>query len=140
MASAYVKFDCFAEDFLTAKHNFDTDAFHIVLTNTEPVAATDRDFSDIVEITAEHGYTSGGEEVTVSLATVSAEAIVTGTPIVFAAAGGAFGPFRYAVLMNYTHPDQVLICYWDYGSSISLLDTEELTLVFDAIDGIFKVV
>ncbi len=57
-----------------------------------------------------------------------------GTDIVFTASGGAIGPFRYAILYNDTptSPADPLIGYWDYGSSITLADTETFTVDFGA--------
>ena len=50
------------------------------------------------------------------------------------AAVGTIGPFRYAVLYNTTptSPADPLIAVWDYGSSITLNDTETFTVDFGA--------
>ena len=66
---------------------------------------------------------------------------VTGTDIVFTAAGGSIGPLRYAVLYNDspTSPAKPLIAWWDYGSSITLNDQETLTVDFDGTNGILTV-
>jgi hypothetical protein len=137
---AYVKFQTFPRDFLSGKHDFTTDLYHIVLTNTAPNVATDVDYGDIIEIFPENGYDLGGEVVPNRvLALLLGEAVVTADTVLFAASGGSFGPFRYAVLLNWTHADQRVVAYWDYGSSITLLDTETLTVAFNDADKIFKV-
>jgi hypothetical protein len=59
---------------------------------------------------------------------------VQGTQVVFTASGGSIGPFRYAVLYNSTVTTPVLnplVAWWDYGSSISLADTETFTVKFN---------
>lgn len=139
MASTYVGFDTFPQDFLTAKHDFDTHEFRIILTNTLPNAAADLDYTDIVEVANGGGYTSGGQAVAVSLSLVSHDTLVFGDALVWTGGVGGFGPFQYAVLYNYTQADQRLVCYWAYPSSISLLETETLTVVPSPTDGIFKV-
>jgi hypothetical protein len=54
--------------------------------------------------------------------------------VVFTASGGSFGPFRYAVVYNDTptSPADPLVCWWDYGSSISCNDGEKFTVDFGA--------
>ena len=54
--------------------------------------------------------------------------------MVFTAAGGSIGPFRYAVLYNDTpvSPANPLIGYWDYGSSVTLASGETFTVDFGA--------
>jgi hypothetical protein len=44
------------------------------------------------------------------------------------------------VLYNFSQLDQRLIGYWAYPSSISILETETLTVVPSSVDGLFKVV
>lgn len=52
------------------------------------------------------------------------------------AAGGTIGPFRYAILYNDTAANDELICFYDYGSSITLQDTETFTFDADPSTGI----
>jgi hypothetical protein len=52
--------------------------------------------------------------------------------LVLTASGGAVGPFRYVYLYDDTVavPADPLICYYDYGSALTLNDGETLTLDF----------
>lgn len=109
-----------------------------MLTNTAPVA-TNSVKADITEITAGNGYTAGGTASTITDSTTSGTAKVTGANVVFTAAGGTIGPFRYAVLYNATTSGNPLISWWDYGSSITLNATETLTVSFDSTNGIFQI-
>lgn len=138
--AAYNKFNQFTKDLVDGAHDFDAHVFKVMLTNTAPVAGNTVK-ANITEISAGNGYTAGGTATTISTTTASGTAKVSGTNVVFTAAGGAVGPFRYAVLYNDTQssPAKPLISWWDYGSSITLADTETLTVSFDATNGIFQI-
>jgi hypothetical protein len=138
--ASYNKFQVFTKDLIEGKHNFASNTFKVMLTNTAPVN-TNSIKADLTEISAGNGYTAGGTATTITSSTSSGVAKVTGTDVVFTAAGGSIGPLRYAVLYNdtQTSPAKPLISWWDYGSSITLNDTETLTVDFDATNGIFTV-
>jgi hypothetical protein len=138
--ASYNKFQVFTKDLIEGKHNFASNTFKIMLTNTAPVN-TNGVKADLTEISAGNGYTAGGTATTITSSTSAGTAKVTGTDVVFTAAGGSIGPLRYAVLYNdtQTSPAKPLIAWWDYGSSITLNDTETLTVDFDNTNGIFTV-
>jgi hypothetical protein len=58
---------------------------------------------------------------------------------VFTASGGSVGPFRYVVIYNdsATSPVDALVCFFDYGSAVTLADTETFTFDFDGTNGLF---
>lgn len=138
--ASYNKFNQFTKDLIDGVHDFDAHTFKVMLTNTAPVA-TNTVKANLTEITAANGYTAGGTATTITTSTSSGTAKVTGTDVVFTAAGGSIGPLRYAVLYNDspTSPADPLIGWWDYASSITLADTETLTIDFDATNGILTV-
>jgi hypothetical protein len=108
--------------------NADTDVVKVMLTNVAPLA-TNSLKSHITEIAAGNGYTAGGQDIQNAASTSSGVITVAGTDFTWLAAGGSIGPFRYAVAYNDTATNDPLIGWWDYGSSITLADTE--SLVFD---------
>jgi hypothetical protein len=138
--ASYNKFQVFTKDLIEGKHNFASNTFKVMLTNTAPVN-TNSIKADLTEISAGNGYTAGGTVTTITSSTSSGVAKTTGTDVVFTAAGGSIGPLRYAVIYNdtQTSPAKPLIAWWDYGASITLNDTETLTVDFDAANGIFTV-
>jgi len=138
--ASYNKFQVFTKDLIEGKHNFASNTFKIMLTNTAPVN-TNAVKADLTEISAGNGYTAGGTATTITSSTSSGVAKVSGTDVVFTASGGSIGPLRYAVLYNdtQTSPLKPLVAWWDYGSSITLNDTETLTVDFDSTNGIFTV-
>ncbi len=136
--ASYNKFNQFVKDLIDGVHDFDAHTFKVMLTNTAPVA-TNTIKANITEISAGSGYTAGGTATTISTSVASGVAKVVGTDVTFTASGGSIGPFRYAVLYNDTpsSPADPLIAWWDYGSSITLADTEQLVVDFDATNGVF---
>lgn len=132
------KFNAFVEHLAEKVHNLGSDTLKVALTNTAPSSANST-FSDITEISSGNGYTAGG-----TAATISSSSQTSGTyklvlaDVVFTASGGSIGPFRYAVLYNDTptSPADPLIGYWDYGSSVTLADTESFTVDFNASNGV----
>lgn len=138
--ASYNKFNQFTKDLIDGVHDFDAHTFKVMLTNTAPVN-TNTVKANLTEISAGNGYTAGGTATTLSTSTSSGTAKVTGTDVVFTAAGGSIGPLRYAVLYNDspTSPADPLIGWWDYASSITLADTETLTIDFDNTNGILIV-
>jgi hypothetical protein len=138
--AAYNKFQQFTKDLIDGAHDFDAHAFKVMLTNSAPLA-TNTVKANITELSAGSGYTAGGTVTTITTSTLTGTAKATGTDVVFTASGGSIGPFRYAVLYNdtATTPAKPLIAWWDYGSSITLADTETLTVDFDATNSIFQI-
>ena len=132
--AAYNKFDSFVEAVHEAVHDFSSDTFKVMLTNTAPLS-TNRVKSDLTEAAAGNGYTAGGEAVTVSSSTETGgtyTAVLSGDTV-FAASGGNIADFRYAVLYNDTSTGDALVGFWDYGSSISPADGESFTLETDGV-------
>jgi hypothetical protein len=134
--AAFNKFNDFAEQLLSGVHNFASHTFRVVLTNTAPVA-TNTILANITQISNGNGYTTGGTATTMSVSETSGTARATGTDVVFTATG-AVGPFRYAVLYNdtATSPADALVGWWDYGSAVTLANTETFTVDFDGTNGI----
>lgn len=123
--ATFNKFNLFVDDLVKKQHNFSSDTFKVMLTNTAP-AATNHVTGDITEITAQNGYSAGGAAITVGVSNSSGTETVTGSNTTFTASGGSFGPYRYAVLYNSTA--SLLVGWWDYGSSISTNSGETFTV------------
>lgn len=131
--AAFNKFNSFIEAVFEKKHDMGADVFKVYLTNTAPLA-TNAVKADIAELAAGSGYTAGG--LTVPIATSSQTggtytAAVNATQTV-TATGGSVGPFRYAVMYDDTALNDELVGFWDYGSSITLLDGESFDFVMNA--------
>jgi hypothetical protein len=136
--ATFNKYYVFVEALAEKTHNLGSDTLKVALTNTAPTVATDTVWNTTVAPApaAANGYTAGGNTIT-----TTSSAQTTGTyklvlaDSVFTASGGSIGPFRYVILYNSTASNAV-IGYYDYGSSITLADTETFTVDFDATNGV----
>lgn len=135
--ATFNKYYCFVENLAEKVHNLQSDTLKVALTNTAP-AATDTVWNTTVypAPVAANGYTAGGNTLTVtsSSQTTGTYKLVLADSL-FVASGGTIGPFRYVVLYNSTASNAV-IGYYDYGSSITLADTETFSVDFDLSNGV----
>jgi hypothetical protein len=134
--ATFNKFNAFVEALAEKVHNLQSDQLKLALTNTAPTSAG-AILTDITEIT----YTNlSTRNLTVgSSAQTSGTYKLTINDLVLTASGGSVGPFRYVVLYNSTPASGNLIGWYDYGSSITLADTETLTVDFDGTNGVLTI-
>lgn len=130
--ATFNKFYSFVENQLLSKIDWDADTFKVMLTNTAPVN-TNTVYANITQIAAGNGYTTGGNAVTITTSTATGTITVTGTKVTFTATPSAMATFQYAVLYNDTiaTPSKPLIAWWDYGSPVTLANTETFTVKFN---------
>ena len=143
-SATFTFFQDFKEQIGKGVHTLSSNTIKVALSNTAP-NATDTILTNITQISSGGGYTAGaggGYTLTgVSYTETSGTATFTHTdPFVITASGGSVGPFRYAVYYNdtATSPADALIGYLDYGSSITLADTETLSIDLP-VGGLFTV-
>lgn len=129
--ATFNKFNDFSEQLVIGVEDFDANTYKVMLVNSPAPVATNSVKADLTEISAGNGYSAGGTATTIAVSETSGTTTVTGTQVVFTASGGSIGPFRYVVLYNDTAASKNLVGWWDYGSSISLADTETFTVKFN---------
>lgn len=137
--ATYNKFQDFVEQLCKAIHDLDgTHTLKCALTNTAPTASqTTWNTTDHPAPAATNGYSAGGTATTPTLTESSGTAKLVLSDVVFTASGGNLGPFRYVVVYNDTAASDNAIAWYDYGSSITLADTETFTVDFDGTNGFF---
>ena len=131
--ATFNKFQPFVENLAEKVFNLGTDTLRLALTNTAPINTQNAFTPGSLHPppAAVNGYTSGGNTMTISSSAQSGGTYkLVLADSVFTAAGGAIGPFRYAILWSDTAALDQLISWWDYASSITLADGE--TFAFDA--------
>ena len=130
--ATYNKFNDFTEQQLIGTHDWDTNVFKIMLTNSAPIAANTVK-ADLTEIALVNGYPgTNTTTITVTGDTPSlGYTTVKGTQVEFTASGGSIGPFRYAVLYNDTAANKNLVAWWDNTSAVTLNAGDKFTVKFD---------
>jgi len=135
-----VKFQDFVEQLGLEQHQLNTDTLKMALTNTLPVN-TQTVFDAVTNHAAPaaaNGYTAGGEDVANIWSESGGTATLNGTDITITATAGGIGPFQYIVLYNDTNPSDMLVVYYDHGSTVNLADGE--SFVIDILTNIFTLV
>jgi hypothetical protein len=136
--AAFVKYYSFIDEQAKAGHNLATAVFKLALTNTLPDPTTQTVWNTTVAPApaAAAGYTAGGNTLTTSSATTTGGVFkLVLADSVFTASGGSIGPFQYAILYNSSATNK-LVGYYNYGSSITLADTETFTYDTDPTNGV----
>lgn len=130
-----VKFHCFTADLANGVHNLGSHTLKLVLTNVAPVLSNTV-LSNITQISAGGGYSSGGFTLTVaSSSQTSGNYKCVINDYTFTATGNV-ADFRYAVAYNDTSSTKPVMFYLDYGSTITGMTTnEQIVFDFDGTNG-----
>jgi len=123
----YTKFQQFVEDLAHGVHNFDSDTIKVALSSAgnAPSASDDAVLTDITTIAApavnsvtltksSSGQTSGTYKYIPNDLTMTAS--------------GDVGPFQYVIIYNDTATNKELICFFDYGSEVTLHANDTFSL------------
>lgn len=132
--ATFVPFNDYFEQLSKGVHKWGTDTFKVALTNTAPVV-TNTILSNITQIAAGNGYTTGGATIAnISVSETSGVATVDGDDVTFTAAGGSIANWRYPVIYNdsATSPADALVGYVDNGSVVTIPDGETFTIRWNA--------
>lgn len=129
-------FNSFLEAMPEKLHNLGADSLVVLLTNTEPVVANTQR-SDITQIAGGTGYTTGGLPITVAGSSQSGGVYKLLLDDLLITATGVLGPFRYLVFCNETSTGDLLIGWLDYGTPITMQNTNTFRINLSETDGLF---
>jgi len=127
--ATYTKFQQFVEDLAHGVHNFDSNTIKVALSSAAnaPSASADAVLADITTIAApavdsvtltksSSGQTSGTYKYIPNDLTMTAS--------------GSVGPFQYVIIYNDTATSDPLICFFDYGTAVTLASGDTFKLDF----------
>ena len=127
--ATFTKIDSFVENLAEKKIDLSGNALTVALTNTPHTAAWD-ELADLTQVS----YTNLSSRVI----TVTTSAQTSGTyKLVLAdlvlTASGAVGPFQYIYIYDDASTGDKLIGYYDYGSAVTLANTDTFTITFQQV-------
>jgi len=115
-------------------HNLASDQLKVFLTNSAP-SASNTQLSNITEIS----YTNlSTRNITTTSSTQSSGTYKLILVDLTLTASGSVGPFRYVGVYNDTATNDELICWYDYGSSVTLNSGDQFVVDFDGSNGLFS--
>ena len=134
--AAYNKFQQFVEDLCKGVHNFTSDSTCSVTVALTAAAnapvATNSVLADLTQVS----YTNLSSRIVTGITAeqTTGTVTITATDLVLTASG-TVATFRYVALYNDdpTSPADPLICWYDYGSDVTLLNGETFTIDFTSL-------
>lgn len=131
--ATYVKYEPFIQGLLDKAFDLfgTTDTVKVALHSDAPVVATDDELADLTQPTGT-GYTAGGEDTQNDSTRSGGTVTETAVDVVWTATAGDWTGFRYVSRQDDTSTTDRLINYWDYASTVTLLNGETFTVDFGA--------
>ena len=127
--ATYTKFQQFVEDLAHGVHNFDSDTIKVALSNASnaPSASAHVKLADIttIAVTNLDGVTltkGSSGQTTGTYKYVPNDLTMTAT--------GNVPAFQYVIIYNDTAANDPLICWYDYGSEVTLASGDTFKLDF----------
>lgn len=134
--ATYTKYQLFVQHLCNKEIDLDggTDTLKVVFHSDAPVVATDDTLTNLTQVTGS-GYTAGGEDTTNTGTFSGGTETIGATDVVWTATAADWTSGQYVSLYDDTAATptaDVLIAYWDYGSSFTLGNGETFTVNFGA--------
>lgn len=145
--ASFNKLNGFVEHLAEKVHNLGSDQLVVALSNTAPgsegTPPTGSTAACILANVTQVSYTNlSSRNITTSTsAQTSGTYKLVLTDLTLTASGGSVATFRYVYVYNDTptSPADPLIGYYDYGSGVTLADTETFLIDFDGTNGLLTI-
>jgi hypothetical protein len=134
--AVFNKFDSFVEAVAEKLHDLGADQLVIALSNVAPIA-TNTQLSNITQITYTNLSTRNLTRTSSSQTSGLYKLVIA--DITLTSTGGSTGPFRYITIYNDTSTNDLLIGWYDYGTSLTLNSGESLAVDFDGTNGLLTI-
>lgn len=134
--ATYNKINAFVADICNKVHNLGSDQLTIALTATAnaPVA-TNTVLANLTQIS----YTNlSSRNITTTSSTQSSGTYKLILANLTLTASGAVAAFEYVVVYNSTAASGNLICWFDYGSSVTMANGDTFVINFDQTNGLLQ--
>ena len=135
--ATYNKHQPFVEKLAEKAHNLGSDQLVVALTAAaNPPLAANGVLADLTQISYTN-LSSRNVTTTSSAQTGGTYKLVLQDLVL--TASGSVAAFEYVDLYNDTATNDELISWWDYGSAVTLADTETFTIDFDGTNGVLQI-
>jgi hypothetical protein len=131
--AVFNKFDSFVEAVAEKLHDLGADQLVIALSNVAPIA-TNTQLSNITQVAYTNLSTRNLTRTSSSQTSGLYKLVIA--DITLTSTGGSTGPFRYITIYNDTSANDLLIGWYDYGTSLTLNSGESLAVDFDGTNGL----
>jgi hypothetical protein len=133
--ATYNKFQPFVANLANKKHNLASDQLVVALTNTVPTSGMVA-LSELTEIS----YTNlSSRNITTVSSTQTGGTYSLKLSDLTLTASGAVSTFQYVVIYNSAATSFELIGWYDYGSAVTMADTDTFTCNFDGSNGLLTI-
>lgn len=136
--ATFTKIPYFVEELAEKTFNLGSDQLKVALTNTAHTATWNK-LGDLTQIS----YTNLSGATPLNLTTASSAQTAGTYKLVVndlvLTATGTVGPFRYIYVYDDAPTNKELLAYYDYGSAVTLNDTDTFTLNFDGSNGLLTI-
>lgn len=130
--ATFNKIDAFTKGLGDKLFNLGTDQFVIALTNTAHTSTWDR-LTDLTQISYTNCSTRNITTTSWTQTSGTAKLILADLTLT---ATGTVGPFRYVYIYDDTSTNDLLVGYYDYGSSVTLASGDSFAIDFNASSGV----
>ena len=127
-------FDSYVEELHKGSHNWASNAFKLMLSAVAPVNGNTVK-ANLTEIAAGNGYTAGGAALTPTMTRVGKLQKVNFANVTFTGSGAGMAGFRYYAIYNDTSASDLLVAWYDFGSTVTLAAAQAHTINFNSTLG-----
>lgn len=132
--ATFSKFSSFVEALAEKKHNLGSDQLVVALSNAAPLSSYTQ-LSDVSQIS----YTNlSSRNITTSSSSQSGGTYKLILNDLVLTASGNVATFRYIVIYNDTASNDELIGWYDYGTSVTMVNLDTFTINFDGTNGLLQ--
>lgn len=132
--ATFTKINDFVEAVAEKKHNLASDTLTVALSNTAPASETSNPTADgngVLANVTQISYTNlSARAITTTSSSQTSGTYSLVLEDLTLTASGSVGPFRYVYIYNDTATNDELIGVYDYGSSITMANTETFKIDF----------
>ena len=133
--ASFVKINSFVENLAEKLIDLSGAALTVALTNTAHTAAWD-ELADLTEVAYDN---CSARVITVSTSSQTDGTYKLVCNDLTLTASGAVGPFRYIYIYDDDSTGDKLICYYDYGSEVTLASGDTFKIDFDGTNGVLTI-